>query len=290
MSLHCKKRTLLHSDRLLPRFLLVAYGTSIAVYSTSTSLLVRQLRVYKAHSISGFAFSSMEQNHLYLSTISGTIEKWDWVQGLRLNQWKISSSIYSLVTAKQNQDDSGSDVVYTIDRKGQGQWLLSVHRLAGREEGAKTDVKTLFTNEQALSSVKVLGDGRVIIATSGSQLMLGSSDEPAPSPLKDVSYLWRVIECPEYIVSADVRIRSSEEIRKMSKGRGSMANVIDIVVGGLKGSIHIYEDLLRKLIKMDRKGKGGSADVTSRRLHWHRNAVQAVKWSADGEPSSLQNL
>lgn len=264
------------------KFLLVAYSTSIAVYSTSTSLLVRKLRIYKADSISAFAFSSTEQSHLYFSTISGTIEKWDWIEGLRLNRWRISSSIYSLVTAKHNQDDSGSDLVYTIDRKGQGQWLLSVHRLAGREECAKTDVKTLLTNQQALSSVKVLGNGRVIVATSGSQLILGTSDEPAPSPLNDVSYWWRVIECPEYIVSTDVRVRSSGEIKKMSKEGGSTSNTIDIVLGGLKGSIHIYEDLLRKLIKRDRAGKKSSADVTSRRLHWHRNSVQAVKWSADG--------
>lgn len=264
------------------KFLFVAYGTSIAVYSTATSLLVRQLRIYKVDSISAFAFSSTTPNHLYLSTISGIIEKWDWIEGSRLSHWRISSSIYSLVTAKQNLGDSGSDLVYTMDRKGQGPWMLSVHRLAGGEDGAKTDVKTLFTNPQAVSSVKVLENGRVIVATSGSQLMFGSSDEPASSSLKDVSYRWRIIECPEYITGTDVRVRPSKD-QRMSKRKRSMANAIDIVVGGQKGSIHIYEDLLRKLIKRDhRAGKGSSLDVIPRRLHWHRNAVHSVKWSADG--------
>lgn len=285
-SLHFEKRTFSYSNRSVSRFLLVAYGTSVVVYSTSTSLPVRQLRIHKADSISAFAFSSTMQNLLYLSTISGTIEKWDWIEGLRLSHWRISSSIYSLVTGKQNPGDPGSDLVYTMDRKGQGPWLLSVHRLAGGEDGAKTDVKTLLTNQQALSSVKILENGRVIVATSGSQLMFGSSDEPASLQLKDVSYSWRTIECPEFIVSTDIRVRTPGEIQKTSKTARSMANAIDIVVGGLKGSIHIYEDLLRKIIKRDhRAGKGSSVDVTSRRLHWHRNAVQAVKWSADGECS-----
>ena len=266
------------------RFLLVAYGTSIAVYSTSTSLLVRQLRIHKAGSISAFTFSSTTQSQLYISTISGNIERWDWVEGLRLSHWRISSSIYSLVTAKQQLGDPGSDLVYTVDRKEQGPWLLSVHRLTGDEDGAKTDVKTLFTNEQALSSVKVLESGRVIVATSRSQLIFGWSDEPAPSQLKEVSYSWRIIECPEYIASTDVRVRSTGKIQKMTKRGRSMANALDIVVGGLKGSIHIYEDMLREILKRDhRESKGSSVDITSRRLHWHRNAVQAVKWSADGE-------
>ena len=261
------------------------------MYSTSTSLLVRHLLIDTADSISAFALSSTTQGHLYLSTISGTIEKWDWTKGSRLGRWRTSSSIYSLVTTKQKTDDPSCDLIYTIDRKAQGSWLISVHRLAGHGAGAKTDVKTLFTNQQALSSINVLERGRVIVATSGSELILGSSDEPAPSPLKDVSYTWRVIECPEYIASTDVRIRPSEEVQKSSKGGRSGANAIDIVVGGLKGSIYIYEDLLRKVVRRDhRAGKGNSVDITSQRLHWHRNAVQAVKWSADGVCNSCFNF
>ena len=252
---------------------------------------MRQLRIDPADSVSAFAFSSTTPGHLYLSTITGAIEKWDWTEGSRLGRWRTSSSIYSLVTAKQNRVDPSCDLVYTIDRKAQGSWLISVHRLAGREAGAKTDVKTLFTNQQILSSINVLERGRVIVATSGSELILGSSDEPSPSPLKDVSYTWRVIESPEHIVSMDVRIKPSEAVQKSSKEGRSSVDAIDIVVGGLKGSIYVHEDLLQKLIRRDhRAGKGSSVDLTSRRLHWHRNAVQAVKWSADGECSSRFNF
>ena len=274
----------------MPRFLLVAYSKSIAVYSTSTSLLLRHLRIDTADSVSAFTFSSTKQDHLYLSTLSGTIEKWDWAEGSRLGRWRTSSSIYSLMTAKQKMDDPSHDLVYTIDRKAQGSWLISVHGLASHESGAKTDSKTLFTNQQALSSINVLEGGRVFVATSGSELILGSTDELALWPFRDLSYTWRVIECPEHIVSTDVRIRPSEGVQKSSKGGISKADAIDIVVGGLKGSIYVYDDLLRKIIRRDRAGKENPVDITSRRLHWHRNAVQAVKWSADGECSSCFNF
>lgn len=195
------------------------------------------------------------------------------------------------MTAKQSLSDPSYDLVYTSDRKeGQESWLLSVHRLAGGEDGAKTDVKTLLANQQALSSVKVFESGRVIVATSGQQLMFGSADEPAPFPLKEITYRWRIVECPEYIVSTDVRMNPPKEIRGMSKEGSSIANIFDVVVGGLKGSIHIYQDLLRKISKRDhRAGKGTLVEITSRRMHWHRNAVHAVKWSVDGESPSLQD-
>ena len=252
---------------------------------------MRHLRIDAADSVSAFAFSSTTQGHLYLSTISGTIEKWDWVEGSRLGRWRTSSSIYSLMTAKQNTDDPSHDLVYTVDRKAQGSWLISVHRPAGHGASTKTDVKTLFTNQQPLSSINVLERGRVVVATSGSELILGFTNEQAPSLLKDLSYTWRIIECPEHIVSTDVRLRPSEGVQRSSKGGRSSTDAIDIVVGGLKGSIYIYEDLLRKLIRRESgAGKGNSIDITSRRLHWHRNAVQAVKWSADGKSSSCSNF
>ena len=178
--------------------------------------------------------------------------------------------------------------MYTVDKEREGPWLISLHRLASGEDVAKTEVKTILRNQQAITSVRVLDMGRRIVATSGPQLMFGSSDEPAPSSLKDISYGWHIIECPEYIVSTDIRVRPSKESQKMSKSGQSKAHPIDIVVGGLKGSLHIYEDLPRKIITRDSpKIKMSSVNITPRRLHWHRNAAQAVKWSRDGRPSLL---
>lgn len=249
-------------------------------------MLVRRMQSVKAETISGFAISPKHQNQVYIARTSGVIESWDWTIGSRLHQWKISSSIYSVATARPAKNDEPNHLVYTVDKKSEGPWLISAHRLTGGGDGAKTDVKTLLKFEEPISSLKVTEGGRVIVATSGSQLIIGVSDAPEPAVLRDLSYVWRVIDCPEWISSIDVRMRPSERTsnKKHKTLGGSLFNAIDIAVGGLKGSIHVYEDLLRKLTRKEKVAKNFNAeDITSRRLHWHRNAVLTVKWSLDGE-------
>lgn len=267
--------------------MLLAYHTSIAVYSTSTSVLVRQLRVKKDEHISGFAFDRQNQNHLYVSTVSGLIEKWDWVEGSRLGQWKLSSSIHSLLTSIPDPKDPGQDLVYTIDKKEGEPWLLSAHRLAGVEDAANTDVVTLLKYDETLSSFQVLEGGRIIVAAAGSHVILGYCEAPDVPTLQDLSYVWRIMECPEWVASIDARSRPRSE--KVAEKKTANCDVVDIAIGGHQGSIYIYEDLLAKLIRKERfASKATAGDITSRRLHWHRNSVLAVKWSLDGEQGLQQ--
>ena len=268
--------------------MLLAYHTSIAVYSTSTSLLVRQLRVKKDEHISGFTFAPQNQNHLYVSTVSGLIEKWDWVEGSRLGQWKLSSSIHSLLTSSPGPKDPGKDLVYTIDREEGEPWLLSAHRLAGVEDAANTDVVTLLKYEETLSSFQVLEGGKIIVAAAGSNVIVGYCEAPDMPTLQDLSYVWRVIECPEWVASIDARNRPRPE--KVAEKKAGACEVVDVAIGGYQGSIYIYEDLLTRLIRKERfPSKATAGDITSRRLHWHRNSVLAVKWSLDGE-QGLQRM
>ena len=259
----------------------LAYESVISVYSTETSLPVRSLRINRK--ISAFAISSLQETQLYVSTISGTIEKWDWTQGFRTGHWKLSSSIHALSTSVQTPGEAARDIVYTIDRKGSGPWLISAHVLAHGEASSKTEVKTLFTSSKALTSVKTLESGRYIIATSGAQMIIGVSNMPSPVRLQDLAYTWRTVECPEWIVSCDVRVLLQDKDRRYSKRGKERADCLDIAVGGLRGSIHVYENMLGNLIlKEQQKGKEGSDSIKSRRLHWHRNAVLSLKWSLDG--------
>lgn len=265
------------------RFLLVAYDAAIAVYSTSTSLPVRQLRIGKADRITAFAFSSISNSQVYISTISGGIEKWDWTDGLRLGHWKLSSSIYSLVTSIQGTQDIGSELVYTVDRQDGGPWLISAHRLADGGDFKKTEVKTLLNYHESFSSVKIIDSGRFVVVTSGSELILGNSDLSNPHALQDLSYTWRIVECPECIISIGVRVTQPERVVKKSRVGRKKLSVLDIAIGGLKGSIHIYEDLMGKLMCNEQPMRNDTHEhITSRRLHWHRNAVLALKWSLDG--------
>jgi NET1-associated nuclear protein 1 (U3 small nucleolar RNA-associated protein 17) len=185
-----------------------------------------------------------------------------------------------MVTSSRGLEESNCDLVYIVDRKHGEPWLLSAHRLAGVDDAANTDIATLLKYEEPISSIKVLERGRVIVATSGVQLIIGYCKNPSTPELKDLFYTWRIVECPEWIAGFDVRTRH-RMVQNQAEKKGMVSEAVDVAIGGLKGSIHIYEDLLNQLIRRERRKE--SIDITSRRLHWHRNSVLTIKWSLDGE-------
>lgn len=266
------------------RYILLAYDFAIHVYSTSTSVLVRKLRTSRTDSITAFAISCVNTSHLYLSTRSGMIEKWDWIEGAKLESWNTSSPTYSIVASNPSVDNEINDLIYTIDRKAEGPWMITAHRLIGGADAAKTDLGTLRKYPKPLTFLKVYENGRVVIATSGSSLMIGAIEKSDATPLRDLSYTWRDIECPEWITSIDIQIKHSEKSLKRAKlAKSTSQGAVNVVIGGLKGSIFVYDDLLRKLKEAERHSKmDKAASVSSQRMHWHRNAVLSVKWSTDG--------
>lgn len=272
------------------KYLLVAYDTAITVYSTSTSLPVRRLLTTKSDRLSAFTLSSSTDSQVYISTISGEIENWDWTEGSRLGRWKLSSSIYLLATSTATTEECSNQIIYTVDKKDADQWLISAHRLGSGDQATKTNIKTLLQHQDPLSSLRILAGGRFVVAASRSQLIIGHTTTPNPAMLQNLSYTWRIIECPEWITCIDARISHPEKVEKPSKGGRRRIEALDIAVGGLKGSIHVYDNLLGKLIRTEQPtSKELQEDIKSRRLHWHRNAVLSLKWSLDGT-YSLQHI
>lgn len=271
----------------LNRHLLLAYDASIHVYSTSTSLLSRKFTVAKSGFIVGFVLSSTDVNLLYVTTNSGFIYKYDWFKGKHIGRWNISSQIINLAGSDSAPTPTERDIIYTVDKKGQ--WRITAHRLSEKTDASKTELCTLLKSSEPVTALKVLAGGKIIVASSGSRLIIGSSDLAGPASLNDLSYVWREILCPEWITSLDARIPSDASQAPGSGATGAVPSkskgqaTVDIVVGDLKGSIFVYEDLLGKLVRKERRGKSVTGlDFTPQRLHWHRYGVAATKWSLDG--------
>ena len=263
------------------RYLLVAYHTYVAVYSTSTLLLVRKLHMTKGERIAAIMLSPSKQDQIYVATASGRIELWAWPNGHKVTQWKTQEHLQSLTAVRQSEAES-SDLIFSIGQVSGTIWQLSVQYAQSSEPGRDVQNLTLYTQKQPLSSIQVVDNGRSILLTSGQQLILGTCRDFRMSNVEDLKYVWRTITCPEWIVSLDVRVRDGSNQGPTAKSHLSLSP-IDVVVGGLRGSIHIYEDFLRRLIDFEKASqKGRSEQLMSRRLHWHRNAVLAVKWSMDG--------
>ncbi|KAL8761496.1 MAG: hypothetical protein Q9184_002375 [Pyrenodesmia sp. 2 TL-2023] len=262
------------------QYLFIAYQSSVNVYSTATSLLVRKLRAEQSEPLAGLALSAIDSSHLYVAAKSGNIQKWDWLEGRILGSWDTECRIYALAAPQRPSDNRLSDLVYTIDQKAMRPWRIRVHRLVGANEN---DAVTLRTSQEPITSFNITENGRIITAASGSVLTLGITSYAGEPPLSNLSYTWRDIECPEWISCYDVRTVELDDGSKGKTCNNQRIPRIDIAVGGLKGSLHVYDDLLRQLIQKEKTAdKRPTAELTSRKMHWHRNAILSVKWSRDG--------
>ncbi|KAL8846764.1 MAG: hypothetical protein Q9221_008170 [Calogaya cf. arnoldii] len=270
-------------------YLLVAFRSSVNVYSTTTSLLLREMRPMHHQRVSDLALSPSNNDLVYISTEGGSIRLWNFVTGTEVHDQYTKCSVYGLQATKPVDSDDSSDMVYTLDRQlDSGIWRIRVHRFKvdmviqdSELKEQKMHHQDLRQSQEPITAFRVIKQGKIIIATSGSVLTLGHANQPIERSLKNLSYTWRDVECPEWISCIDVRTVSSD--RSPKKSKDSEVVRTDIVVGGLKGALHVYDDLLRQLIRMEKPSKGGpKIDLTSRKQHWHRTTAFSAKWSRDG--------
>ncbi|MCJ1474013.1 hypothetical protein MMC13_002671 [Lambiella insularis] len=263
--------------------LILAYEFSIRIYATSTSLLIRTLSTSTNHgSITGFALSDVDPCHLYVCMNQGLVEKWDWKVGQRLGKWTISSQLFGIAVTSKLPDESAEDLVYTVESR-HGSWTVTGNYLRDMKGQQQTEEHTLLRSVDPITSLRVSNSGGVLVVAAGNRLVTGQLVDPKNATLKDMTYTWREIVCPEWITSMDARMDTDHKYiakRVADEEEPTASKAMDVVVGGLKGSVFVYQGLLRSLIEKERKPH--AAAPVSRLLHWHRNGVGAVKWSRDG--------
>ena len=241
--------------------------------------MARKLRLAERGVIAAITLCPSKYEQLFVATTSGRIELWDWLEGRKLTTWRVRGRPQSLTSTQRSEDQGNGDFVYFTNRISDDAWELA---LLGAESHGGLQSHTLFTQQQPMSSVRALDHGKVIVMTSGPCLTIGTSSISPLSKPSDLKYTWRRISCPEWIASLDIRVRHDSQQKQKPKV-AEVDTSVDIVIGGLKGSIQIYEDFLKRLVILEKiSQKGQSQELTSRRLHWHRNPVLTVKWSADG--------
>ena len=266
------------------RHYLLPYDTSIAVYSISTGLLVRTLSTNRKGYITGYAIVPEEQTQLIFSLNTGYIEKWNWQDGQRISLFSTETTIASLALSS----GGSGDLIYTIERHRK-QWTIVAHRLRKGERG---ELYELYKIKEPISHFQVLDQGKYIVASTGKHLIVGSIEKPIVPESKDISYTWRDLECHEWITCLDARLSEGEAAnegreRKKSESKPSAPLRIDVVVGGLQGSLWVYRNFLGRFLENE-QGKGSGSNIPQR-LHWHRNAVGAVRWAVDGTiPEALE--
>ena len=284
------------------RLLILAYPSAVSIYSIKASSLVRSLSVTASTSAeaetTAYALSATRPSHLYLANSRGIVYLFDWVQGTKLGRWKLGTKIWDLAVSTHRSSSTGSDtvtdVVYTREQKAD-RWWISAHRLRVEADASRTESKTILSTSSPITHYHVTDGGLLLIAVSGSRLMVGELvGDATASSLKDLKYIWREVTTPAPINALDVRI--STRVSPPTNGQSSSLSSssprkkisdisVDVLVGDSNGVIFVHQDLHANLVRRERQSNG-SIDVRTsvRRMHWHREAVRTVKWSRDGTP------
>ncbi|KAI9668978.1 MAG: hypothetical protein M1829_005206 [Trizodia sp. TS-e1964] len=267
------------------KYIILALPSSIQIYSTQTSLLARSLRVNTSEIIA-YAHSLVNPNALYSATSSGLLVLWNWVNGEKLAKWNLKWAINALAITTIKLLDQDLDLLFTTEAE-QDTWFITGHTfLPGSNASERVQI---YKSKSPIINLKVVADGSVILATTGSTLALGLRKPVSIASLSDVQYKWYPIYFPDIITTADIKV-SRNNSSKSHGLKSKILNVsgehvsVDVVVGDIKGVIYVYHDLLNNIIQQlgDIRNPRERVNFYSSRLHWHREAVRSAKWSLDG--------
>ncbi|KAJ5339076.1 hypothetical protein N7452_005804 [Penicillium brevicompactum] len=238
--------------------LLVGLDTAVQVIATSTSRITRTIQLEAGQTIIGLNICPQNQDNLYVFTSAGSISKWNWTTGKRIARWETTSKTIATSLASIGKEEDKSSLCFSIISPKGGKRQISVSPLGDE----KIQGVTILETSQKLNFIKVTGNGRVVLASDGYHLFLGTSSGPELENLATVQYAWREVMLPVQGVSYD--IQGSESI--------------DLAIGTANGSILIYQNILDTLFGKD----SGEKKAAPRKLHWHREACNTLRWSKDG--------
>jgi NET1-associated nuclear protein 1 (U3 small nucleolar RNA-associated protein 17) len=171
------------------------------------------------------------------------------------------------------------DVVFTTESRKDGGWRITAHELAKPQSA----VRTIYTSNQRINFLKTAKEGSVIVAASGKRVLIGSLRSTEYETVDKIRYEFRVFESTDFVSSLDVKAyprTGTESLAKKSVLK--RLPVVDVVVGDVKGSIFVHNDLLGNLARSQEDSLSVGISLIPRKLHWHRKEVRAVKWSLDG--------
>jgi NET1-associated nuclear protein 1 (U3 small nucleolar RNA-associated protein 17) len=240
------------------RSLLVGLDTAVQVIATSTSRISRTLQLEAGQTIIGFSICPQDQENLYIFTSTGSISKWNWSTGKRIARWETSCNTVSTSLTSIGKEENRSSLCFSILSPKGGKRQISVGPLGDK----KIQGTIILETTQKLNLIKVARNGRVVLASDGKHMFMGTINGAELENLETVQYTWREVVLPTQATCFDIQGSDS----------------IDLAVGTANGSILVYQNVLETLFGKDSSDKRSSP----RRLHWHREACNTLRWSKDG--------
>jgi NET1-associated nuclear protein 1 (U3 small nucleolar RNA-associated protein 17) len=270
---------------MLYRYLLLATRHALHIYSTSTSLLVRNVPINPLQSIVDYALSSIDSNHVYVATPDGCVALWNWQDGKEVSKLYFSCPLRAIAVTLHGDPDT--ETIFFISSTGSEEserYHISSHSTKLNRSAKVAKVSHFYTSRFALRHLKLFQRGSVIFSASNESVAIGRLENPKASGAQSSSshpgkaYKWKSFSFPEGLTSIDIREHVNVPPISKNKAKDTKLNpeaAYDVAIGSKGGAIFVYQDILRILQE--------PGSLKPRVLHWHRGAVGAAKWSLDGK-------
>jgi len=270
------------------KYLLVADSKSLHVYGTESSLLAHTLCEEELGSVTAYALSATSPHLVYVAYSVGQIIMWDWVTARKIDRWDVGAQVQNMAVIIQPESDQ--DFVYCHEAEDGHSICIRALRTSSQtsEREQKSEVKQLLNTSSQIRGVRVLLQGKYVVVATVDSITIGKRVKTSRIALGEFEYLWREFKLSKHITTFDVYHREQQETSNGKKASQDQRDILDIAVGDDTGVILLFDDILASIaaiesIQKGKKDKTDSAEsLRPKRLHWHRDAVGAVKWSLDG--------
>ena len=260
--------------------LILAYNTSVQVYGTSDSLLVRRIAI---STLDSSAPQGTTPSHVVATRLSKTDSEYVWVATsdgrIHRARWTTSEPpVEAFQTSSKSAKAmvvvpaSDGDVLLMAESEKASRMELVAYKADDAGNFHSKSLLTLKKPDTGLHILESSHDGQLLVGAFQDRLFLGT----APSSWDDLENLqvdFFSFDSPDIITCLDIRSQA-----KFSTGEQS----VDIVVGGARGGIYMYNDALSR-VRAAGKPQFLKDGIQVQKYHWHRRAVHAVKWSHDGK-------
>lgn len=268
------------------RHLLIVYNTSLQVYSTSNSLLIRRIplatpdlegadKTRGVHIVS-VALSKVSEHLAWVARSDGRIWCIDWTNGSGADApfTTEAKKILGMAVDQGQVAQATEDILLVLERTSHASGQIVAY---DRKSLAAKSGKLLHTCDDSPHILRSANNLSVIVAATKHSVHIGLPKHKGKD-LKNIGSLhfqFFSFDLDDPITALDLRLRA--------QGKKNNSKVIaDLAVGCARGAILLFSDILTKLPNVagqaPRKGS-----LQPRTLHWHSRAVNSVKWSEDGK-------
>lgn len=264
------------------QYLIIAYNTSLQVYSAADSLLVRRIPITAADSSANIvAMRQSKQNPetIWVASSDGRVFQVNWTISKTPASFQTrSATAQAMAIVSKNISGKTEEIILIAESDKPSR--VDVVAYSAKIQ-ADTESKTVLSMKKPGNGLQLLEsseEGQVLVGAINDRLFFGVPSKERFESLADIEYEIYSFDTPDLITALDLRVYQRPLTGKKSRETGP---ILDVIVGGARGSLYLYHDALARSQSL---GKSGSDKelIQAQHFHWHRKAVHAVKWSRDG--------